>query len=131
VPQCAESLTLGWEATTHSRAGSRLHGKGRPPADPAGTAAGRVVVRLPPGPARRKAGDRGAVRTQPGAAPLSAAGDGGDRRGGRGGTAGAPPSRGPRKLRAWLAARDAEVVWPAASTSGVLFDEAGRDRPNS
>ncbi len=39
------------------------------------------------------------------------------------------PSWGPRKLRAWLSARDPQVVWPAASTLGVLFDEAGLTVP--
>lgn len=41
----------------------------------------------------------------------------------------AHPSWGPRKVRAWLAARSPGVVWPAASTLGVRFDEAGLTVP--
>jgi len=37
----------------------------------------------------------------------------------------AHPSWGPVKVRAFLARREAEVAWPAASTIGALFDGAG------
>ena len=37
----------------------------------------------------------------------------------------AHPTWGPAKVRAWLERHDSEVVWPAASTIGVLFDRAG------
>src|SRR6266571_1940394 len=35
------------------------------------------------------------------------------------------PSWGPVKVRAYLARREAETAWPAASTIGALFDRAG------
>ncbi len=39
------------------------------------------------------------------------------------------PSWGPRKVRAWLMAHDPGLAWPAASTLGTLFDEAGLTVP--
>ena len=39
------------------------------------------------------------------------------------------PSWGPRKVRAWLMAHDPATGWPAASTLGRLFDEAGLTVP--
>ena len=39
------------------------------------------------------------------------------------------PSWGPRKVRAWLRADDPSLAWPAASTLGALFDEAGLTVP--
>lgn len=39
------------------------------------------------------------------------------------------PSWGPRKVRAWLMADDPSLAWPAASTLGALFDEAGLTVP--
>lgn len=39
------------------------------------------------------------------------------------------PSWGPRKVKAWLADRHPEQMWPAASTIGELFDRAGLTRP--
>jgi transposase InsO family protein len=39
------------------------------------------------------------------------------------------PSWGPRKVKAWLEANEPEVSWPAASTIGGLFDQAGLTRP--
>jgi transposase InsO family protein len=36
---------------------------------------------------------------------------------------------GPRKVRAWLVARQPGVCWPASSTIGVLFDRAGLTVP--
>ncbi len=39
------------------------------------------------------------------------------------------PSWGPRKVRAWLMAHDPALAWPAASTLGALFDEAGLTVP--
>jgi len=41
----------------------------------------------------------------------------------------AHPRWGPRKVLAWLAARQPEVCWPAASTLGELFSEAGLTVP--
>ena len=37
----------------------------------------------------------------------------------------AHPTWGPVKVRAWLSRQDPEVVWPAASSIGALFDRAG------
>jgi putative transposase len=37
----------------------------------------------------------------------------------------AHPTWGPVKVRAWLERRAAEIVWPAASTIGALFDREG------
>ena len=39
------------------------------------------------------------------------------------------PSWGPRKVRAWLLADDPSLAWPAGSTLGSLFDEAGLTVP--
>jgi putative transposase len=35
------------------------------------------------------------------------------------------PTWGPVKVRAWLERRDPDILWPAASTIGVLFDREG------